>query len=79
MSLRVGDVCSGIGGFAIATEAMGWTTEWFVEIDPNCRFWLGEHFPGIPIQHDLTQLDFSSLAPVDVPSSRSARSKGPSK
>lgn len=45
------DLCSGIGGFALAARWHGMTTVGFCEIDPWCRRVLAKNFPGVP-QHD---------------------------
>lgn len=63
---RVGDLFSGIGGFALATEAVGWSTAWFCEIDPFCRATLAHHWPAVPIHGDITTLDFFEVEPVDI-------------
>jgi site-specific DNA-cytosine methylase len=66
MTLTIGSLFSGIGGFDLAGEAMGWRTAWFVEWDASCRFWLAEHFPGRPIYGDITQVDFTEVEAVDI-------------
>lgn len=66
MTLTVGSLFSGIGGFDIAAESLGWRTSWFVEWDAACRFWLAEHFPNRPIYGDITEVDFTAVEPVDV-------------
>lgn len=66
MTLTLGSLFAGIGGFDLAAEAMGWRTAWFVEWDANCRHWLAVNFPGIPIYGDITELDFTELEPVDI-------------
>ena len=58
------DLCSGIGGFALAT---GWAgsranrnvrTVCFSEIDPFCQAVLRHHWPGVPIIDDLRKFDY---------------------
>jgi DNA (cytosine-5)-methyltransferase 1 len=47
------DLCSGIGGFALAARNVGWQTTQFVEIDPYCQKVLAKNFPGVPIHDDI--------------------------
>lgn len=58
------DLCSGIGGFALAA---GWAgaatgrdvrTVAFCEIDPFCQAVLAHHWPGVPIIPDLRNFDY---------------------
>lgn len=50
------DLCSGIGGFALAARWMGWETVGFAEIDPFCGKILEKHWPGV--------LNFGDIATV---------------
>ena len=50
------DLCSGIGGFALAARWLGMQTVGFCEIDPFCQRVLAKNFPGVPIHDDLTTL-----------------------
>lgn len=54
--MRHVDLCSGIGGFALAAEWAGWQTVGFCEIEPWCRDLLRRHWPGIPCHDDLKTL-----------------------
>lgn len=54
LPMKVLDLFSGIGGFAIAAHWAGFETTQFVEIDPFCQKVLGKNFPGIPIHDDIT-------------------------
>ena len=47
------DLCSGIGGFALAARWMGWETVGFAEIDPFCCRVLEKHWPGVPNYGDI--------------------------
>jgi len=58
------DLCSGIGGFALAA---GWAgsranrnvrTVAFSEIDPFCQAVLRHHWPGVPVIDDLRKFDY---------------------
>ena len=64
--LTVGDLFSGIGGFSLAAHWMGWRTAWFSEIDPFASRVLARHWPDVPNLGDITRVDWSTVAPVDV-------------
>lgn len=51
------DLCSGIGGFALAARWMGWQTVGFAEIDPFASRVLAKHWPGVPNYGDLRDLE----------------------
>lgn len=50
------DLCSGIGGFALAARWMGWETIGFAEIDPFCARVLEKHWPGVPNYGDIAAI-----------------------
>lgn len=50
------DLCSGIGGFALAAKWIGWETVGFCEIDPWCQQLLAQNFAGVPQHDDLKTL-----------------------
>lgn len=66
MALIVGDLFSGIGGFSLAAHWHGWRTAWFSEIDPYACRVLAKHWPDVPNLGDITKVDWSTVAPVDV-------------
>ena len=49
------DLFSGIGGFALAAQWMGWQTVAFCEREKYARRVLEQHWPGVPIIDDITQ------------------------
>lgn len=57
------DLFSGIGGFALAAQKVGWRTVGFVEIDPRCHAVLRRHWPDVPIYDDIRT--FAGL-PADI-------------
>lgn len=57
--MRVLDLFSGIGGFALGLERAGMTTVSFCEIDPFCRAVLAKHWPGVPCHDDITTREFA--------------------
>lgn len=56
------DLCSGIGGFALAARWAGYETVGFCEIDPWCRSVLAKHWPGVPQHDDVTTLGADAVA-----------------
>jgi|13_taG_2_1085334.scaffolds.fasta_scaffold22831_3 DNA (cytosine-5)-methyltransferase 1 len=51
------DLFSGIGGFALGLESVGFETAAFCERDLFCQAVLRKHWPGVPIHSDITELD----------------------
>lgn len=64
--MRVGSLFAGIGGFDLAAKWMGWSTAWVSEIDPFASQVLAHHFPDAPNHGDITQIDFTTVEPVDI-------------
>jgi DNA (cytosine-5)-methyltransferase 1 len=54
-----GSLFSGIGGFDLAAEWMGWTNVFQCEIDPFCQKVLKYHFPNTILHNDIKQTDFT--------------------
>lgn len=54
MKLTHGGLFSGIGGFSLAAQWMGWTNVFDVEIDPFCRQVLHKNFPTTQLFEDVT-------------------------
>lgn len=50
------DLCSGIGGFALAAQWAGYRTIGFCEIDPLAKRILRRHWPDVPIHDDIRTL-----------------------
>ena len=46
--MKVIDLFSGIGGFSLGLEAVGFQTVQFVEQDPFCQKVLKHHWPNVP-------------------------------
>lgn len=59
--MKVLDLFSGIGGFSLAAEQLGWETIAFVEKDTECHKVLNKHFPTVPIFDDVTTFDGREL------------------
>ena len=64
--MNYGSVCSGIEGFSVAVDGLGWCAKWFAEIDPFCCDLLEARYPGVPNYGDIAQADFRRFAKVDV-------------
>ena len=60
------DLFSGIGGFALAARWAGIETVAFCEIEEFPRKVLQKNFPGIPIHHDIRELDGSEYEGIDL-------------
>tara|TARA_Y100000592_G_scaffold29830_1_gene47607 strand:+ start:585 stop:1628 length:1044 start_codon:yes stop_codon:yes gene_type:complete len=55
--MKVIDLFSGIGGFSLGLEAVGFQTVQFVEQDPFCQKVLKHHWPHVPIHSDIRTFD----------------------
>jgi DNA (cytosine-5)-methyltransferase 1 len=66
--LKIGSLFSGYEGLGLAVKAVIPDAEhaWFVEFDEAPSKILETHFPGIPNHGDITQVDFTSVEPVDI-------------
>jgi len=65
--MRIGSLCSGVGGLDIAAEALGFgPVIWHSETDPHASAVLERHWPGVPNLGDLTSVDWSSIERPDV-------------
>lgn len=60
------DLFSGIGGFALAARWAGIETVGFCEIEEYPRKVLEKNFPGVPIHHDIKDLDGNEYAGIDI-------------
>jgi DNA-cytosine methyltransferase len=58
------DLCSGIGGFALAARWMGWRTIGFAEIDPFASKVLAKNFPGVPNYGDIANIPAGTGADI---------------
>ena len=60
------DLCSGIGGFALAARWAGIETVGFCEIEDYPRRVLAKNFPGVPIHQDIHDLDGKQYGAIDL-------------
>ena len=58
--LRHGSLFSGIGGFDLAAEWVGWENIFHCELDPFCRQVLNYYYPKTQSYGDIKETDFSS-------------------
>lgn len=83
--MRIGSLCSGIGGLDLAVEEhYGASLAWCADNDPHASTVMRRHWPGAPNLGDLTRLDWGRVPPVDIitagypcqPFSQAGRRKG---
>ena len=53
--MRYGSVCSGVEAATAAWHSLGWTPQWFSEIDKFPSAVLSHHYPQVPNYGDMTQ------------------------
>jgi len=53
--MRYGSVCSGIEAATSAWHSLGWTPQWFSEIEPFPSAVLAHHYPTVPNFGDMTK------------------------
>ncbi|MDR2454698.1 MAG: DNA cytosine methyltransferase [Bifidobacteriaceae bacterium] len=65
--LKAGSLFSGFGGLDLAVEdVFDAETVWFAETDPAAARIYERHWPGVPNLGDVSQVDWSQVAPVDI-------------
>jgi DNA (cytosine-5)-methyltransferase 1 len=57
--MKVGNLFNGIGGFALASQWMGWDNLMHCEIDPFCNKVMNHHFPNSYQHEDIRTTDFT--------------------
>lgn len=67
-ALRLGSLCTGYGGLDLAADAVLGPLDhtWHAENDPHASRVLAHHWPHVPNLGDLTTVDWTAVAPVDV-------------
>ena len=61
MTLRILDLCAGIGGFSYAAEYLSggrYETAGFVEIDKHCQLILKKRWPGVPVYNNIKEYEY---------------------
>ncbi len=66
LSYSVASFFSGIGGLDLGLERAGFTIRFHCEINPFCRDILRQHWPNLPVHHDIRKLDDSEIPEADV-------------
>ena len=68
MSVTIGSLFAGIGGFELGLERSipGAETIWQVEQDPFCQKVLAKHWPKAKIYNDVRAVGADNLAPIDL-------------
>jgi len=59
--VKVLDLFSGIGGFALGLEKAGFETVAFCEMEPYCQKVLAKHWPEVPIYDDIRRVTADRL------------------
>lgn len=67
MRLTVGSLCSGYGGIELAlSSVLDCDLAWFAEFEDAPAKVMAHHHPGVANLRDLTKIDWTAVAPVDV-------------
>jgi DNA (cytosine-5)-methyltransferase 1 len=66
MTLTVGSLFSGIGGFDLGLERAGMKVIWQSEIDTFASRVLKKHWPDVPNLGDITKVDWTNIERPDV-------------
>ena len=66
MSLQLGSLFDGIGGFPLAAIRHGITPVWASEVEPFPIEVTKHHFPDMLHVGDITKLDGAKLPPVEI-------------
>ncbi|PTR30622.1 DNA (cytosine-5)-methyltransferase 1 [Rhodococcus sp. OK519] len=65
--MRVGSLFSGYGGLDLAAlEAFHGVVAWHCEYEAAPSAILEHHWPGVPNLHDVTEVDWATVPPVDI-------------
>jgi len=65
--MKIGSLFSGYGGLDMAVSSvLGGAVAWHVEYDKAPSRILAYHHPDVPNYGDVTQVDFTTIEPVDV-------------
>lgn len=66
MTLTVGSLFSGCGGFDMGFTAAGCRIAWACEIEPKPLAVFRRHHPGVTVHHDVKELRGEAIEPVDA-------------
>lgn len=65
-TLRVASFFAGIGGFDLGFENAGMSTVWQCEKKTFCLDILAKHWPDVPRQHDITEVDADDIPEAEI-------------
>ncbi|MGW2095804.1 DNA cytosine methyltransferase [Promicromonospora sukumoe] len=67
MTPRIGSLFSGYGGLDLAAQhVFGGEVAWHCEWESAPSAILDHHWPGVPNLHDVTQVDWTTVQPIDI-------------
>ncbi len=66
MTLRLGSLFSGVGGFDLGFERAGFEVAYQVEFDKHAQGVLKRHWPNVPLFEDVRNVTAAELPAVDV-------------
>lgn len=67
MTLKIGSLFSGYGGLDLALQQVyDAEVAWHVEFDDAPARILAHHWPEVPNLHDVTQVDWSQVEPINI-------------
>ena len=66
--MKIGSIFSGYGGLDLAVQSVfpQAQTAWHCEFDKAPSTILAHHYPDVPNLHDVTQVDWEQVEPVDI-------------
>lgn len=59
--MKVGSICSGVGGLDLALESFGHEIVWQCEYDPYASEVLAKHWPEVPNYGDIWKVDWKEI------------------
>jgi DNA (cytosine-5)-methyltransferase 1 len=66
MSIKIGSMFAGIGGFDLGFQNNGFEVSWAIEWDKKCQSILKRHFSHSDIKGDISEVKSSDLKNVDI-------------
>ncbi len=64
--MRVGSICTGYGGLELGLGVREHDLAWVAEVNPAAAALLSVTHPGVPNLGDITAVDWTKVAPVDL-------------
>jgi DNA (cytosine-5)-methyltransferase 1 len=66
LTLTVGSLFAGIGGFDLGLERAGMQVKWQVDNEPFAQHILNKHWPDVPCYSDIRDVRGEEVEPVDI-------------